>query len=279
MPPGEVERLLLALATGGYLAACGAYWAALAMRRETLSRWASALAWVGLASQTASLGVRAYAAGHLPIYGAYEFSAAFAGGIVLAHLIVERRFPRLGLGVCVLPLALALLLYAWTLPMAVEPLIPIFRSAWLTVHIVAAAVAYSSFAATFGACCLYLAADVGAAKPAGGRRLGAGLLDAAAHRAATVGFFFLTVGIISGAIWAEYVWGRFWSWDPKETWSLVTWLTYAAYLHTRFSRGWQGRKAAIFGIVGFGLVLMTYIGVDFFNPRQHAFLLWQGGGR
>ena len=99
--------------------------------------------------------------------------------------------------------------------------------------------------------------------------------DRIAYRAATIGFSFLSLCIVTGAIWAEFVWGRFWSWDPKETWSLITWFIIAAYLHTRYHQGWRDRRAAMLGIAGFVLVLITYIGVDYLSPRQHAFLLWE----
>jgi cytochrome c-type biogenesis protein CcsB len=268
----DTELFLLCLATAGYLAAWGGYWGALQKRPTTVRRWASTLTLVALALQAASFGVRAYRAGHLPIYSAYEFSATFAGGIALVQLIFERRSRRQDLGICMLPVVLALLLYAWMLPKNVEPVIPIFRSLWLKVHIVTAFVAYSSFAATFGASCLYLIREGSAASPGVAKNPSTlPLLDTVAYQAVTVGFSFLTVCVISGAIWAEYVWGRFWSWDPKETWSLITWLIFATYLHTRYQRGWRGQRAAVFGVLGFLLVLMTYVGVDYLVPRQHDF--------
>ncbi|MFQ5893605.1 MAG: cytochrome c biogenesis protein CcsA, partial [Nitrospinota bacterium] len=155
-------------------------------------------------------------------------------------------------------------------------LIPIFRGVWLKVHILTASVAYSAFTVTFGVSCLYLlrrGSKATSAPPQGPS--GTTMLDTVAYQAAAVGFGFMTLCIITGAIWAEYVWGRYWSWDPKETWSLITWLIFAAYLHTRYHRGWRERKAALLAIAGFITVMVTYVGVDLLMSRQHNFLLWR----
>ena len=96
-------------------------------------------------------------------------------------------------------------------------------------------------------------------------------LDVIGYRSVSLGFLFLTFTIITGAIWAEQAWGSYWSWDPKETWSLITWLVYAAYLHMRLRRGWQGRAAAIFAMVGFVCVMFTYVGVNTFLPGVHSY--------
>jgi len=276
--PLEIELYLLGLACAGYAVAWWSYWRTIGSLQETASHRAWLFAAIAFLFQLGSLTLRTYGAGHLPIYNAYEFSTLFAGGIVLVHLIFERLSSQKALGLATLPVALALLFYAWTLPKAVEPIFPIFRSFWLKIHILTAIVAYSSLAVTFGASCVYLVR----------RRLRAGdgdensasrlkPLDGVAYQAATVGFCFLTICIISGAVWAEYVWGRFWSWDPKETWSLITWFIFAAYLHTRYHRGWKERRAAILGIVGFVLVIMTYLGVDLLNPGRHDFFFWKKG--
>ena len=96
------------------------------------------------------------------------------------------------------------------------------------------------------------------------------LLDELTHKMVMLGFLFLTLGIITGAVWANSAWGRYWGWDPKETWSLITWFIYATFLHARFMRGWQGRKAAVLSLVGFGAVLFTYLGVNLL-PGLHSY--------
>lgn len=271
-----LERSLLVLATAGYLVAWIGFLLALRPRLSRIGRLASNLTLAAWVAQAGAFLFRIWRAGHLPVYSGHEFSSAFAGGLIALYLVFERVYRRRDLGCFALPVALALLAHAWSLAREVEPLIPIFRSLWLDVHIVTAFVAYAALAVTFAASCLFLF------KARSGRILGPGKSEAdprqadlMAYRAATVGFSFLSICIISGAIWAEQVWGRFWSWDPKETWSLITWLIMAAYLHARYHHGWQGRRAAVLGIAGFVLVLVTYVGVDYLSPRQHAFLLWE----
>jgi cytochrome c-type biogenesis protein CcsB len=96
-------------------------------------------------------------------------------------------------------------------------------------------------------------------------------LDSLSYRSITVGFLLLTVGLISGAVWANEAWGNWWSWDPKETWALICWLVYAAYLHTRISRGWQGRKSAILASIGLLIISICYIGVNLLGVGLHSY--------
>jgi cytochrome c-type biogenesis protein CcsB len=100
------------------------------------------------------------------------------------------------------------------------------------------------------------------------------VLDDLNYQSLTFGFPLLTLGIITGAIWAEYAWGRYWNWDPKETWSLITWFLYAALLHQRLTVGWRGRKAAIMAIFGFFAVLFTFLGVNLLLPGLHTYSNW-----
>jgi cytochrome c-type biogenesis protein CcsB len=148
-----------------------------------------------------------------------------------------------------------------------QPLVPALQSNWLTAHVVTCFIGYAAFAVGFAASGAYLLK--------GGK--GEGLLpsgkvlDDVAYRAVAVGFPFLTMGILTGAIWANYAWGTYWSWDPKETWSLITWLVYAAYLHARFTAGWRGQRLAWLSAVGFAAVVFTYWGVNFVLSGLHSY--------
>jgi cytochrome c-type biogenesis protein CcsB len=145
---------------------------------------------------------------------------------------------------------------------------PALKSNWLLVHVITCFFGYAAFGLAFGAAILYLARGFT-------NRLQApapGLLDRLIYRAAVIGFIFLTLGILTGAVWAETAWGRYWSWDPKETASLITWLIYAALLHARLVQGWQGRPIAWLAVAGFGAVLFTYLGVSFLLPGLHSYL-------
>jgi len=231
-------------------------------RTASIGHYATLLGWLGFALIGASLVFRAIATGHGPFSNMYEFSIAFAWGILGAYYWFEHKYHQRMLGLLALPVALGMLLYASTIPADIEPLVPALQNnLLLSVHVATAIVAYGSFTVAFAAAILYLAQPEsgrwGLPKPA--------ILDEIGYRAIVVGFPFLTLVIVLGALWADVAWGRYWGWDPKETASLVTWFIYGAYLHARVMRGWRGRKAAILLIVGFGATLLTYFGNLFFG--------------
>jgi cytochrome c-type biogenesis protein CcsB len=223
--------------------------------------------WLALGFLTAALLFRWLATGHGPFANMYEFSIAFAWGALAVHVYFLGRYRQWTTGVVVLPVGLALLLYATTIPSAAAPLVPALQnSLLLTVHVAVAVIAYGAFAVGFAAAVLYLAQP-------GGRRLSLpkrDLLDDLSYRATLIGFPFLTLTIVLGAIWADVAWGRYWSWDPKESASLVTWLVCGAYLHARAARGWRGRRAALLLMVVFAASLFTYFGNLFFGGL-HAY--------
>jgi cytochrome c-type biogenesis protein CcsB len=229
---------------------------------SNLATYGTLITWLAFAFVTASLVFRTIHVGHGPFSNMYEFSVAFAWGILGAYLYFERRYHLRTIGLVALPMALLLLLYATTIPSTAEPLVPALQNnLLLTVHVAVAIVAYGTFTVAFGAAVLFLV------QPAEGRR---GLpkpqvLDEISYRAVIVGYPFLTLVIILGAVWAEQAWGRYWGWDPKETASLVTWLIYGAYLHARVVRGWHGSRAAWLLMLGFGATLFTYFGNLFFG--------------
>jgi cytochrome c-type biogenesis protein CcsB len=231
-------------------------------RTASIGHYASLLAWLGFALLGASLVFRTIATGHGPFSNMYEFSIAFSFGILGTYLWFERKYHQRVLGLLALPVALALLGYAATIPADIEPLVPALQNnLLLTVHVATAIVAYGSFTVAFAAALLFLVQPEtgrwGLPKPQ--------VLDEIGYRAIVVGFPFLTLVIVLGALWADVAWGRYWGWDPKETASLVTWFIYGAYLHARVVRGWRGNKAAILLIVGFGATLLTYFGNLFFG--------------
>jgi cytochrome c-type biogenesis protein CcsB len=231
-------------------------------RTASIGRYASLLAWLGFVLLGASLVFRAIASGYGPFSNMYEFSIAFAFGILGAYLWFERKYHQRILGLLAIPVAIALLGYAWTIPADIEPLVPALQNnLLLTVHVATAIVAYGTFTVAFATALLFLIQPEtgrwGLPKPT--------ILDEIGYRAIVIGFPFLTLTIVLGALWADVAWGRYWGWDPKETASLVTWFIYGAYLHARVVRGWRGNKAAILLIVGFGATLLTYFGNLFFG--------------
>jgi ABC-type transport system involved in cytochrome c biogenesis permease subunit len=231
-------------------------------RTAAIGRYATMLGWLATFALLASLVFRAIATGHGPFANMYEFSMAFSFGILATSMWFERKYHQRILALIAFPVALGMMLYAATIPATIEPLVPALQNnLLLTVHVAVAIVAYGSFAIAFAAALLYLV------QPEGGRW---GLpkpqvLDEIAYRAVVVGFPFLTLTIILGAIWADTAWGTYWSWDPKETASLVTWLIYGAFLHARVMRGWRGNRAAWLLVLGFAATLFTYFGNLFFG--------------
>ena len=231
-------------------------------RTATFGRYGSILGWLAFAFLSAWLVFRTIATGHGPFSNMYEFSVAFAWGILGAYYWFERSYHQRILGLLALPIALAMMIYAATIPATIEPLVPALQNnLLLTVHVAVAIVAYGSFSIAFGAAILFLI------QPAGGRwgLPKPAVLDEIGYKAVVVGFPFLAATLVLGAIWADVAWGSYWSWDPKETASLVTWLIYATYLHARVIRGWTGTRAAILLLIGFGATLFTYFGNYFFS--------------
>lgn len=227
-----------------------------------LASYGTLIAWLALAFVSASLVFRTIAVGHGPFANMYEFSIAFAWGVLLAYVYFERRYRQRILGLVALPVALAMMLYATTIPATAEPLVPALQNnLLLTVHVAVAIVAYGTFSVAFAAAVLFII------QPPGGRRglPKPELLDEISYKAVIVGFPFLTLTIVLGAVWADVAWGSYWSWDPKETASLATWLIYGAYLHARVVRGWKGSRAAWLLVLGFAATLFTYFGNLFFG--------------
>jgi len=212
--------------------------------------------------------------GHAPFTNLYESMVFFAWAISFLYFIFELKYKNKTLGAFVMPFAFIVLAYTSLggpgIRKEVEPLIPALQSNWLIAHVITCFLSYAAFAVSCGASIMYLLK--GDKKGGFWDKLPSKeVLDEINYKAVLVGFPLLTLGIITGAAWAHYAWGSYWSWDPKETWSLITWLIYAAYLHARFMRGWRGKKAAALSIIGFAAVLFTYLGVNLIISGLHSY--------
>jgi cytochrome c-type biogenesis protein CcsB len=227
--------------------------------------WITAAAWIVLGL---SLLARAIVVGRGPWGNMFEFSVAFAFSMVGGYLFLQRRYPIRAIGFIPTGVALAMLLYASSLPSEIKPLVPALQNApLLTIHVGMAVTAYGIFATSFAAGVAYLVQGQGdrfSWLPSHK------VLDEVAYRAVIIGFPIFATMIILGSWWASIAWSRYWGWDPKETAALVTWLTYAVYLHARNQRSWAGRPAALLLVVGFGMVLVTYSGSLWFSGL-HAY--------
>ena len=233
-----------------------------------LSRAAWSATLLAFALLLASLVLRGIVVGRGPYGNLYEFSAAFGTSMLGGYLYIGRRYAVRQLGLVPTGVALAMLLYASSLPSDIEPLVPALQNApLLTIHVGLAVISYGIFATAF-------AAGVGYLIQGTGDRFSwlpsHKTLDEAAYRAVIIAFPIFATMIVLGSWWASIAWSRYWGWDPKETSALVTWLTYAIYLHARNQRRWAGRPAALLLVVGFAMVLVTYSGSLWFSGL-HAY--------
>ena len=233
-----------------------------------LSRAASWLTWAAIAALGASLLLRGIVVGRGPWGNMFEFTVAFSFSMLAGNALLARRYAIRSIGFIPTGVALALLLYASSLPSEIAPLVPALQNApLLTIHVGMAVISYGIFATSFAAGIGYLIQGQGdrfAWLPSHK------VLDEVAYRAVIIGFPIFATMIILGSWWASIAWSRYWGWDPKETAALVTWLIYAVYLHARNQRSWAGRPAALLLVIGFGMVLVTYSGSLWFSGL-HAY--------
>jgi len=264
-----------------YLFAFALYLIFVTTRGEKVGRAAFSLLFVGFVIHFVGMIVRwreshLLGYGYIPLSNMYESLVFFSWCIVLFYIIMDKKYNQRIIGVIASPLAsLFLALPSLVgLKKEIKPLIPALQSNWLAIHVITCFLGYGAFAIAFGISIAYLLQS----KREGEGREGiswlpsARLLDEINYKTILFGFPFLTLGIITGAAWAHYAWGSYWSWDPKETWSLITWFIYAAFLHARYTREWRGRKAALLSIIGFLAVIFTYFGVNFIISGLHSYV-------
>lgn len=275
----QYENMAFVITFTAYSAAMLFYVWYFVSRRDNVGTLASLTTITGWVANTVALTVRSIMAGRLPLSNGYEFLLAFAWGIVMIYLWFEYRHRLKPLGAFVLPVAWVLLAYvAVKIPAEQKTILPLMaalRSNWLSVHVATAILSYGAFAVSFGLAVMYLIKEKNDNTAGDGGIISslpaARVLDELCYKAITFGFFFLALVIVSGAIWAEQAWGSYWTWDPKETWSLITWLIYGAYLHARLTYGWRGRRAAVMAIIGFIAVMFTFFGVNYFLAGLHSY--------
>ncbi len=262
-----------------YLLGTLSYLFYIVLLKDFLSRLAAMMVTFGFASHTLGILTRLLEAGYTPVTNLHESLSFFAWMIIGILLIANLKYKIKVLGAFLSSIALILMLFALTLPKEILPLHPVLRSFWHPFHVTFAFLGNSIFTLAF--CCgvVYLIQE----HQLKSKKMGAlakrlpslKVLDDLNYQALKFGFPLLSLGIITGAVWAEYAWGRYWGWDPKETWSLITWFLYAAMLHQRLTVGWRGRKAAIMAIVGFLAVLFTFLGVNLLLPGLHTYSNWE----
>ena len=236
--------------------------------------------------------------GHFPISNLYESLYFLVWGISLGQLLIEREYqspiiPSIAIPIQLLTIAFACFVLPEDLKLS-SNLVPALRSSWLIMHVSVVMLSYAALiiGSLLSASVLFInknqplqirssSSGIGGFKITNSYSLKNIMqpiefshseeLDTLSYRSILVGFVLLTLGLISGAVWANEAWGTWWSWDPKETWAFISWLFYAAYLHMRISKGWQGRRPALLATTGFFIVLICYIGVNFLGIGLHSY--------
>lgn len=266
----QAENILFTVALVCYVLAMFIYFFVFANQNDKWARIAIAIVAVGFVAHTVAIFARGIGAQRVPLSNQYEYATGFSWGIALFFLIFQKKYNYRSIGTFVVPIIVLIIGYAALLNKEVRPLMPALQSGWLVVHVSMAIIGYGSFGVACGVAAMYIAKEKGGGKIAHGLP-DLPILDTISYKAIVIGYLFLTLCIITGALWAQKSWGRFWAWDPKETWSLITWFIYTAYLHMRRTRNMRGHKAAWFAVFGFIAVIFTYIGVNTLLPSLHSY--------
>lgn len=251
-----------------YLLSAVAYAANISARKRLLTVAATALFVLGLTVNTLAVIFRWIEAGRPPFSNMYESLVCFAWAIALVYIVLEQVYKTRVAGFLTALLAVAAIAGASFFDTSVEPLVPALQSNWLTYHVITCFIGYAAFAISFAVSCIFVVQSYHSVSTEN--------LDVMSYQMVRFGWLFLTIGILTGAIWADQAWGTYWSWDPKETWSLITWIIYAIFLHFRYVSGRFGVKNlamfhAVCSIVGFLAVIFTYFGVNFVLSGLHSY--------
>ena len=251
-----------------YFAAMMLQMIAVALKKEALERPALAAFGAGLALQTLYTVCRGVSSGRLPLANQFEFASGFAWACAVLGFAMYARMKQKWVMTASMPAAFLVISYAAFQPMEIKELMPALRSTWFGLHIGSAIFSYAAFAIAGGLGVWYLLQCL---KGAEEKSMAMRQVDYMSYRMVCLGYLLLTVVILSGAIWAEQAWSRWWSWDPKETWALITWIIYAVYLHQRLRLGWQGRRMAWLSLIALICVVFTFAGVNLLLPGLHSY--------
>jgi len=274
------SSLVLSITTFIYGFAAILYIAFWIFKNPLPGRLATWTAMIGAACNLAGMIMRwveSYSLGiaHAPLSNLYESMVFFSLTITIVYLVIEKKYKNRVIGAFTTPIAFLAMAYASLYPNIsdrIQPLLTALKSNWLIAHVMTCFVGYSAFAIAFGISFMYLfkQRDTEGKSSLLTHFPNTRVLDELNHQMIMFGFLFLTIGIITGSVWANSAWGRYWGWDPKETWSLITWFIYATVLHARMMRGWSGKRIAYLSILGFIAVLFTYFGVNYL-PGLHSY--------
>jgi cytochrome c-type biogenesis protein CcsB len=266
--------VLILLATAGFIVY-------IIKQRKPVYTWSYRLLLAGFLFHTLFLGCRYYFLGAAPVFSLKGALSFFAWAIIGAYLIFHLKFRLMVLGSFIAPLAACLMIISSSIPGVDVSVKPALKSLWLTVHVMASFLGNGMFAVTFIAGIMYLIQEYQIKNKKFGslytRLPSLETLDSISRHSLMYGFPLLTIGMITGAIYAQHALGSYWRWDPKEVWSLITWLLYAALLHERLAVGWRGRRAAFMAIFAFLVLIFSFIGASIWLSDYHSFGAWGAG--
>lgn len=269
------ESTLFLLSFICYILAAFFYFSFFFSKKNNLAKTGFSLAFIGLLLHSLALILRTVESGHAPFTNMYESLSFLAWACILAYVIVEGKFKIRKAGPYFMLIVIAIMAVASSplMPKEAMPLVPALQSYWLWLHVSVTLLGEAFFAVAFITSIMYLVADSrekkGTAKKSA---ISSEKLDSMSYRCVAVGFPLFTLGgLVFGMIWAYKAWGSYWSWDPKEVWSLITWFVFALYLHTRIVMGWKGRRSALIAIFGFLAALFTYFGVNYLLAGLHSY--------
>jgi cytochrome c-type biogenesis protein CcsB len=267
------ESTLFLITFIAYIVAAFFYFSYLFTKRENSAKTGLRFAFAGLIVHTAALIWRFFESGHAPFTNMYESLSFLAWSCILAYVIIEGIFKIRKAGPYFMLIVIGLMALASSplMPKEAAPLVPALQSYWLWLHVSVTLLGEAFFAIAFITSIMFLIAD---RKQKKGVKTGlsAEKLDSISYKCVAIGFPLFTLGgLVFGMVWAYKAWGSYWSWDPKEVWSLITWFVFALYLHTRLVMGWKGRRSAVIGILGFLAALFTYFGVNYILSGLHSY--------
>jgi cytochrome c-type biogenesis protein CcsB len=301
----ELQSYLDNISFGVLLLTMLVYWVGVAFPQLPLKNLGTVGMLVANLCMAALLAARWIAAGYFPLSNLYESLFFLAWGITAIHLVAEKMSQSRLVGAATAPVAMGITAFAaLTLPdemQASAPLVPALKSNWLMMHVSVMMLSYATLMVGAVMAIAFLVVTAGQQVELQGNSLGIGgyrlstnagtpdsletmpsslspqrlslaqTLDNVSYRIIGLGFPLLTIGIIAGGVWANEAWGSYWSWDPKETWAMITWLFFAAYLHSRITKGWQGRRPAILAASGFVVIWICYLGVNILGKGLHSY--------
>jgi cytochrome c-type biogenesis protein CcsB len=266
--------VLILLATAGFIVY-------IIKQRKSVYTWSYRLLLAGFVFHTLFLGHQYYSLGAAPVLTLKAALSFFAWAIIGAYLIFHLKFRLMVLGSFIAPLAACLMIISFAIPGVAVSVKPALKSVWLTVHVMTSFLGDGMFAVTFIAAIMYLIQEYQIKNKKFGslytRLPSLETLDSISRHSLMYGFPLLTVGMITGSLYAQYTLGSYWRWDPKEVWSLITWLLYAALLHERLAVGWRGRRAAVMAIFAFVVLIFSFVGASLWLSGYHSFRSLEGG--